>query len=460
MAHLILPRWIFSCLCRWSLWSGRVRRCPARRPAARRMRLRQRRSVRPGLEPLEVRELLSSTPGVPDFSALRSNLTQFRNDATASGFALVNAVQPSPTNIPTLASVHSQWNKAWSVLATDANNTWQAVVQVEYAALGAAQQMFDMLLDDLDKQLGIAPQSPPPPAPNTNDRSQQSSMGGVSTDTKPSNDLPAPPAAPVVDSSAASAPPPIRPAFAPSDPPSSISLTSSAPLSQQGQSVTFTATVSGSSGTPTGSVTFYDGTTALDTVSLNASGVATYTTSSLTVGNHDITAIYSGDSTYAGSTNWLTQTVALAIFTTGGNWEAPFTGTVTILCTAGGGGGGAGGNFNAGTDAGGGGGGGGAIEVTVGVTDGSNYTITVGAGGAGGLTASGQGGGQAGGDSSFALGSTIYCTANGGGAGRARGPSTGGAAGGTSYGNGAVLVLAYSGGAGGAGALTAGLRAA
>ncbi|HEY7426231.1 MAG TPA: Ig-like domain-containing protein, partial [Gemmataceae bacterium] len=422
------------------LWRGCDRPRTIRRPAVRRMRLRQRRSVRPRLEPLEVRELLSSTPGVPDFSALRGDLTQLRNDATSSAVTLVNAVQPSPTNTPTLASVASQTNKAWSVLTTDANNTWQAVVQVEYAAWGAAQQMFETLLADLDKQLGIAPQSPPPPAPNTNSRSQQSSG------------LPAPPPAPLVNSSAASTPPPIRPAFSPSDPPSSISLTSSANPSAYGSAVTFTATVSGSSGPPTGSITFYDGTTVLGTGTVNASGIATCTTSSLTVGNHDITAIYSGDSTYAGSTNWLTQTVNLAIFTTGGNWVAPFTGTVTVLCTGGGGGGGAGGNDNAPEAAAGGGGGGGAIEVTVSVTSGNTYTVTVGAGGAGALTAGLRAAGGIGGNSSFALGSTVYCTANGGGGGMANVPEAGGSGGASSYGNGAVLVFAYTGGNGGSGA--------
>ncbi len=56
--------------------------------------------------------------------------------------------------------------------------------------------------------------------------------------------------------------------------------------------ITFTATVS-SSGTPTGSVSFYDGTTLLGTVTLSQ-GTAAYTTSSLAAGNHSITATYSG----------------------------------------------------------------------------------------------------------------------------------------------------------------------
>ena len=58
-----------------------------------------------------------------------------------------------------------------------------------------------------------------------------------------------------------------------------------------GQSVTFTAAVSAAapgSGTPTGTVTFYDGTTAIDTATLG-DGSATFTTSSLAAGSHAIT---------------------------------------------------------------------------------------------------------------------------------------------------------------------------
>ncbi len=66
--------------------------------------------------------------------------------------------------------------------------------------------------------------------------------------------------------------------------------------------MTFTATVTASS-TPSGSVTFYDGTTALATTALNSSGVAVYSTSSLSVGSHSITAAYAGNATLASSTS-------------------------------------------------------------------------------------------------------------------------------------------------------------
>jgi hypothetical protein len=64
-----------------------------------------------------------------------------------------------------------------------------------------------------------------------------------------------------------------------------------------GQSVTFTATVTSKapgSGTPTGTVTFKDGTTVLATVMLSG-GVATFSTSSLALGSHSITAVYVSD---------------------------------------------------------------------------------------------------------------------------------------------------------------------
>ncbi len=66
-----------------------------------------------------------------------------------------------------------------------------------------------------------------------------------------------------------------------------------------GQNVTFTATVSISGGggvTPDGTVTFMDGTAILGTQTLNAGGVATYSTASLANGLHQISAIYNGDS--------------------------------------------------------------------------------------------------------------------------------------------------------------------
>jgi Bacterial Ig-like domain (group 3)/Galactose oxidase, central domain len=69
-----------------------------------------------------------------------------------------------------------------------------------------------------------------------------------------------------------------------------------------GSDVTLTATVIGSGGTPAGNITFLDGQASLGTIPLN-SGKASFITSSLSGGTHQITAVYSGDSTYAGSTS-------------------------------------------------------------------------------------------------------------------------------------------------------------
>ena len=79
-------------------------------------------------------------------------------------------------------------------------------------------------------------------------------------------------------------------------------LSSSQNPSVFGQSVTFTATVSSASGTPSGTVTFKDGATTLGTGTL-AGGVATLPTSSLAIGGHTITAVYGGDTNFTGSTS-------------------------------------------------------------------------------------------------------------------------------------------------------------
>jgi hypothetical protein len=82
----------------------------------------------------------------------------------------------------------------------------------------------------------------------------------------------------------------------------STNLTSSANPAAAGTPVTFTATITSGSGTPTGSVTFKDGATNLGTATL-AGGIATLSTSALTVGTHSITAVYAGNLPFAASTS-------------------------------------------------------------------------------------------------------------------------------------------------------------
>ncbi|HEX5004923.1 MAG TPA: Ig-like domain-containing protein, partial [Gemmatimonadales bacterium] len=99
---------------------------------------------------------------------------------------------------------------------------------------------------------------------------------------------------------------------------STTGLVSSLNPSTPGTSVTFTATVSGPGSTPTGTVQFKDAAANLGgPVSVNGSGVATLATSALTVASHPITAVYTGDANYTGSTSSVvTQVVNPAVSAT------------------------------------------------------------------------------------------------------------------------------------------------
>jgi hypothetical protein len=112
--------------------------------------------------------------------------------------------------------------------------------------------------------------------------------------------------------------------------------------SNPNQAVTFTATVSGGSGgTPGGSVDFFDGSNPIGSGTLAVVGgldQATITTSSLSSGNHTITATYQGDNvTFAVSSGMSSQDVLFATTTTvkGGpdpsnpNQAVTFTATVS-----------------------------------------------------------------------------------------------------------------------------------
>jgi hypothetical protein len=89
-------------------------------------------------------------------------------------------------------------------------------------------------------------------------------------------------------------------------------LKSSGSPSPVGSPVTFTASVASIFGKiPDGEiVTFFDGSTPIGTGSTGG-GIATFTTSSLTVEAHAITATYSGDSTFASSSGHVSQVVTL-----------------------------------------------------------------------------------------------------------------------------------------------------
>jgi parallel beta-helix repeat protein len=87
--------------------------------------------------------------------------------------------------------------------------------------------------------------------------------------------------------------------------PTAVTLTASPNPAIQGQVVTLTSTVSnGVAGlpSPSGTVTFSDQFGALGTATL-ANGVATFTTTSLAIGTHNITAVFAGGAAYSGSTS-------------------------------------------------------------------------------------------------------------------------------------------------------------
>ena len=85
---------------------------------------------------------------------------------------------------------------------------------------------------------------------------------------------------------------------------STTGLTIAPTQAQVGQTVTFTAHVSGAAGLgglPTGTVTFQNGSTPLGTATLDPTGIAIFQTSSLPLGTYDVVAMYPGDSNFAAS---------------------------------------------------------------------------------------------------------------------------------------------------------------
>ena len=118
-------------------------------------------------------------------------------------------------------------------------------------------------------------------------------------------------------------------------------LASSAPNpSTYSEDVMFTATVTASSpgaGTPTGTVTFYDGATELGTGTLTDYGfgnnVATLDLATLPSGSHTITASYGGDSNFINSTSTgVSQEVDQASLTIAADYQSmTYGGTVPTL---------------------------------------------------------------------------------------------------------------------------------
>ncbi len=115
-------------------------------------------------------------------------------------------------------------------------------------------------------------------------------------------------------------------------------LASSLSPSRIDQPVTFTATVASGTGALTGTVTFKDGSAILGTGDLSG-GIATFSTSTLSLGDHSITAEYAGDGNNAPSTSaLLVQKVVANIAATATSLNAtentaPFAKTWNLTAT-------------------------------------------------------------------------------------------------------------------------------
>lgn len=121
--------------------------------------------------------------------------------------------------------------------------------------------------------------------------------------------------------------------------PTTTTLGSSLNPAVYGQSVTFTATVipNSGTGTPVGSVTFSDGAVSLGNAKV-VGGQANFTTSTLSPGQHSVTASYGGDGTLAGSSsapsgqtvNQGTTSVSVSALPNPGASGLPITLTATV----------------------------------------------------------------------------------------------------------------------------------
>lgn len=98
-------------------------------------------------------------------------------------------------------------------------------------------------------------------------------------------------------------------------------LTSSLNPAPAGTAVTFTVTLTGNAAVPMGMVQFFDGTNLIGAGTLNTVGQASFTTSTLSVGPHPITAVYAATKDFNGVTSAVLQQVIIAV---------PLASTVTL----------------------------------------------------------------------------------------------------------------------------------
>jgi hypothetical protein len=112
-----------------------------------------------------------------------------------------------------------------------------------------------------------------------------------------------------------------------------LALSTSNPAIGQGNSVTFTATVTAASGTasPTGTITFYANNTVLGSATLNQSGVAAFTVSTLLPGLNAVQAAYAGNGSFGESISGLTENVLATTTTLVSGWNQVVQGVTVPL---------------------------------------------------------------------------------------------------------------------------------
>ena len=106
---------------------------------------------------------------------------------------------------------------------------------------------------------------------------------------------------------------------------STATLSSSSGVAEVGSSVTLTTQVASTAGTPTGTVTFLDGSTVLGTVTLSSTGSADLTLSTLPTGALSLSVAYGGDANFLASTSAIsvTEVQDFGIAATGGTPSVP-----------------------------------------------------------------------------------------------------------------------------------------
>lgn len=101
------------------------------------------------------------------------------------------------------------------------------------------------------------------------------------------------------------------------------------------QPLTLLATAVSSSKGITGGIAFLDGSAVLGTIPLNTAGIATFTISALSIGSHNLTATYSGDSIHAtASSSVLTEQVVQAAALSVSSTANPSVAGLPVLFTA------------------------------------------------------------------------------------------------------------------------------